>query len=92
MDKGDMNFILVDLRSQEEYEKEHIIGAISIPAYKDRDTSDYGAVDRIVGEFSKLPKDKDVIVYCYSIPCMTERKIGKMLAERGIYVKLLGVG
>ncbi|MBI2656567.1 rhodanese-like domain-containing protein [Candidatus Woesearchaeota archaeon] len=92
MDTGDKNFILVDLRSGQEYEKEHIIGAISIPAYKDPDTSAYGDVERIVGEFSKLPKDKDIIVYCYSIPCMTGRKIGKMLAEHGIYVKHLGIG
>lgn len=92
MDKGDTSFILVDLRSQEEYEEEHIIGAINIPAYKDKDHSDYGAVERIVGEFSKLPKDKDIIVYCYSIPCMTGRKVGKMLAEHDIFVKHLGIG
>ena len=31
MDNGVDNYILVDVRSQEEYEKEHIIGAINIP-------------------------------------------------------------
>ena len=92
LDKGDNNFILVDLRSQEEYELEHIIGAINIPAYKDPDTSAYGDVERIVGEFSKLPKDKDIVVYCYSTPCMTGRKIGLLLAKNGIYVKHLGIG
>jgi len=92
MDKGINDYILVDLRSKEEYEKEHIISAINIPAYKNKDTSDYGAVDRIVGEFKKLPKDKEVIVYCYSTPCMTGRKIGKILAENKIYVKHLGIG
>lgn len=92
MDKGDGSYALVDLRSAQEYEKEHIAGAVSIPAYKDPDTSAYGDVERIVGGFEKLPKDKDIIVYCYSMPCMTGRKIGKMLAERGIYVKHLGIG
>ena len=92
MDKGDQKFILVDLRSQEEYEKEHIVGAVSIPAYKDKDTSDYGSVERIVGDFLKLPKDKNIIVYCYSMPCMTGRKIGLMLVDHGIYVKHLGIG
>src|SRR3989338_6988254 len=48
MDKGDDSFVLVDLRSQEEYEEEHIIWAVNIPAYKDRDNSDYGAIERIV--------------------------------------------
>lgn len=90
--KGDDSFVLVDLRSQQEYEKEHIIGAISIPAYSDPDTSAYGDVERIVNEFSKLPEDKDIIMYCYSMPCMTGRKIGKMLVEHGIYAKHLGIG
>ena len=92
MDKGDGSYVLVDLRSAEEYDKEHIIGAVSIPAYKDKDHSDYGAVDRIVGAFAQLPKDKDIIVYCYSTPCMTGRKVGKMLADKGIFVKHLGIG
>lgn len=90
--KGDQSFILVDLRSQEEYNREHITGAINIPAYKNPDQSAYDDVDRIVSEFAKLPKDKDIIVYCYSIACMTGRKIGKMLTEHDIYVKHLGIG
>ncbi len=92
MDKGDNSFILVDLRSPEEYENEHIVGAINIPAYRDPDTSAYSDVERIVKMFDALPKDKDIIVYCYSIPCMTGRKIGKMLAEHGILVQQLGIG
>ena len=90
--EGAQNFVLVDLRSAEEYQKEHIVGAISIPAYKDKDHSDYDAVDRIVGEFKKLPEEQTVIVYCYSMPCMTGRKIGQMLTEHGIYVQHLGIG
>tara|TARA_Y100000310_G_scaffold338138_1_gene426978 strand:- start:635 stop:1222 length:588 start_codon:yes stop_codon:yes gene_type:complete len=92
MAKGDNTFILVDLRSPMEYEAEHIRGAINIPAYKDPDTSAYGDVERIVGSFKELSKDKEIIVYCYSIPCMTGRKIGNLLAENGVYVKHLGVG
>lgn len=92
MDKGDQSYILIDLRSPQEYEKEHIIGAVSIPAYKDPDTSAYEEVERIINQFKQLPKDKDIIVYCYSMPCMTGRKIGLMLAENGIFVKHLGIG
>jgi len=92
MDKGDTGFILVDLRSQEEYEREHIVGAVSIPAYEDPDTSAYDDVERILTAFQALPKDAEVIVYCYSRPCMTGRKIGLMLAENGIYAKHLGIG
>ncbi|MAH07257.1 hypothetical protein CMI38_03350 [Candidatus Pacearchaeota archaeon] len=95
MAKGDDSFILVDLRSQEEYEEEHIVGAVNIPAYKDRDHSDYGAIERIVGSFEELREEnlgKDIIVYCYSGPCMTGRKVGKVLVDNGIYVKHLGIG
>jgi len=92
IDKGSDDYTLVDLRSQEEYEREHITGAINIPAYKDPDTSAYSDVDRIVNAFSELDKSKDVIVYCYSVACMTGRKVGKMLVDHDIYVKSLGIG
>ncbi len=90
--RGIDDFTLVDLRSAEEYEKEHVVGAVSIPAYSDKDTSAYHDVGRFVSAFSALPKGKEVIVYCYSVPCMTGRKIGKILADRGIFVKHLGIG
>ena len=95
MSEGDESFILVDLRSREEYEKEYIAGAVSIPAYKDKYTSAYGEEERIINSFKTLQDNnpgKEIIVYCYSMPCMTGRKIGKMLAEHGIYVKILGIG
>ncbi|MBI4145399.1 rhodanese-like domain-containing protein [Candidatus Woesearchaeota archaeon] len=92
IDSGAGDYILVDLRSAEEYMDEHIKGAINIPAYRDPDTPAYYDVDRIVGAFADLPDDREVIVYCYSVPCMTGRKIGKLLADRGIFVKHLGIG
>lgn len=92
MDKGDKGYILVDMRSPQEYEKEHIIGSINIPAYKDPETSAYDETDRILSEFREIPINRDIIVYCYSTPCMTGRKIGKLLAEKEIFVKHLGIG
>ncbi len=92
MAKGIDDFVLVDLRSKQEYQQEHVAGAVNIPAYSDPNTPAYQEIDRIVSEFKKLPSEKEVIVYCYSIPCMTGRKIGKMLVEKGIYVKVLGIG
>ncbi len=97
MDKGADGYVLVDLRSKEEYEKEHIIGAVNIPAYANPNKSydintDKAAKEEIIKKFSELPKDKDIVVYCYSAPCMTGRKVGKLLAENGIYIKHLGIG
>lgn len=97
MDKGENDFVLVDLRSSQEYEKEHVVGAINIPTYKDPNNSISIEVEkeekkRIIEEFKKLGKTREIIVYCYSMPCMTGRKVGKMLSENGIFVKLLGIG
>jgi len=97
MDKGEKNYTLVDLRSSEEYVKSHIVNAINIPAYLDPNTSvsleqDNQEKKRIINEFKNLSKENDIIVYCYSIPCMTGRKIGKFLAKNGIFVKHLGIG
>lgn len=97
MDRGETNYVLVDVRSPQEYEKEHIVGAINIPAYKDPNTSisldtEKEERDRIIKAFRALGDQREIIVYCYSRPCMTGRKIGKLLAENGIYVKHLGVG
>ncbi len=89
------DFILVDLRSAEEYKKEHIIGAVNIPAYKTPDKSAYDDKERITSSFEKLILEnpwKEIIVHCYSSACMTGRKIGKMLSEKGIYVKHLAIG
>lgn len=90
--EGAVDVVLVDLRSSEEYEKAHIVGAVNIPAYKDKDHSDYGATERIVSAFAALPAEKNIVVYCYSMPCMTGRKVGQMLTEHGIYVQHLGIG
>lgn len=97
MDKGETDYTLVDLRSAQEYEKEHIISAINIPTYKDPNTSislegERQEKERILAQFKEIAKEKDIIVYCYSTPCMTGRKIGKLLAENGMYVKLLNIG
>lgn len=95
LDKGGTTVLVVDLRSAVEYEKAHIIGAINIPVYSDPNTPAYEDVDRIVAQFKKAIADnptKEVITYCYSMPCMTGRKIGKMLAEHDIFVKTLIIG
>jgi len=95
LDKGGGNFILVDLRSPQEYEREHIISAVNIPAYTDPNTSAYEEKDRIIKQFRELINanpGKEIVTYCYSVPCMTARKIGKILAEDGVYVKTLTVG
>lgn len=95
MAQGDNSFILVDVRSAEEYSDEHVIGAINIPAYIDKENSEHTDKERIVLDFAKLEEDnpyKDIIIYCYSYACMTGKKIGHLLATNDIFVQELGVG
>ena len=65
MDKGIDDFILVDVRSQQEYEKEHIVSAINIPAYANPNKSydlntDKEAKENIIKAVSALPNDKKI--------------------------------
>lgn len=46
------NVLLIDLREKEEYEKEHIDGAISIP------------YDKMLEKVEKIDKQKKLVLYC----------------------------
>ncbi len=95
LDAGKEDFVLVDLRSSEEYVDEHIVGAINIPVHKDRNSPFSLEADQILGQFQDLILEypgKDIIVYCYNMPCMSGRAVGLFLAEHDIYVKQLGIG
>lgn len=85
IDKKDKNYVLVDLRSKIEYDNEHIISAINIPAASMNK-------DQLLTEFNKLPKDKEIIVYCYSAYCTLGRQVGQFLANKDIYIKDMNVG
>ena len=77
-------YVIVDVRSQLDYEAGHIVGAVSvIPG------------DSMYDEIRNLQRenpDKEILTYCYTQVCMLGRKVGKALAEEGIYVRELGVG
>ena len=75
------DFILIDLREREDYLNGHIIGAINIVPD-----------ENLVENFEKLNENSEVIIYCYTHYCMRGKKVGKKLAESGIFVKELGIG
>lgn len=85
IDGKDQSYILVDLRSAAEYNTEHFVTAINIPAVSMNS-------DQIVNAFKALPKNKEIIVHCYSAYCTLGRQVGKLLAEHGIFVKELDTG
>lgn len=85
IDKKDENYLLVDLRSKAEYDAEHVITAINIPAVN-------MSKDQLWSEFNKLPKDKEIIVYCYSAYCTLGRQVGQFLANKGFFIKDMNIG
>lgn len=56
MMKKNPDIIILDVRTQEEYEKKHIPGALLVPIEKLRE-----------GDFSALPdKNKTILIYCWT--------------------------
>lgn len=85
IDTKDNNYILVDLRSAAEYNTEHFVTAINIPAVSMN-------TDQLVAAFKALPKNKEIVVHCYSSYCSLGLQVGQTLAEHGIYVHELNIG
>jgi rhodanese-related sulfurtransferase len=69
---GDVDFILVDVRSREAYERGHIPGAISLP-HREIDDID-------------LPEGL-IVVYCWGPGCNAAQHAGRKLAARGRQVQ-----
>ena len=87
MSHGKNDYVLVDIRAEEDYLREHIITAINIDTGRD--------LDVILADFQALVAenpDKEIIIYCYSAACMNGRKAGNFLAENGVFVKEMTVG
>ena len=63
--------ILIDVRPQDEYENQHIPGALSLP------------VQSIEEYLSSLPKDKKIIAYCRGPYCVFATKAVEVLNSLG---------
>ena len=84
LSEGHEQFILVDVREKEDYLRNHIITAINIVPD-----------DNLIINFKELQmnsQDKEILVYCYTHVCMRGKKVGRVLAKNGVYVKELGIG
>jgi rhodanese-related sulfurtransferase len=71
MDRND-SFILIEVLDAEEYEKEHIQGAVNIPLKE-------------VGHTVKdqYPKDKEIVVYCAHFDCKASPNAAQKLVNLG---------
>lgn len=63
--------LVVDVRSPDQYEKEHIPGAVNIP------------LSQLESKLSELPRNRPIIVYCGSSRCTASLKAARLLAEKG---------
>ncbi len=81
MANNDKDFIILDVRNKASYELGHIKEAISMP------------LEKISLRYKELPKDKDIIVYCWSHECGLGPKASASLAILGFTnVKELRIG
>ena len=69
--KNDQPFILIDARDEEDYNKMHIPGAISMPVYDLAKLCD------------KLDKNSDIITYCSSFMCDASTDAAVILIQKG---------
>lgn len=71
--KQDEEFVLIDVRAEEDFEEEHARGAINLPEDK-------------WNSFEGLTKDKANILYCYSQTCHLAARAALSFAEAGFPV------
>jgi len=77
---GRTDLVLLDMRDREDYRRGHIEGAISMP------------LEEIDKRFPDLPRDKDIVTYCYNQYCHLSTLGALKLVKHGIPAKEMNVG
>ena len=73
----DASLLLLDVRTREAFQQEHIKGAVNIPA------------DELASRLKELPPSKELITYCWSVTCSLAPRAALFLASKGYRVKEL---
>jgi len=68
---SDKNYLFIDVRSKEEYDENHVRGAILIPMTEIRDS------------LNEIPQDKILIIYCNGTSCERSSISAEILVENG---------
>ncbi len=77
---GVSSLVLLDMRDRDDYRKGHIKGAVSMP------------IEEIDKRYQDLPRDKEVVTYCYNQYCHLSARGALKLVEHGIPAKEMNVG
>lgn len=72
--------VLVDVRDEESFRKEHILGAANIPAAQ------------LVKRLADLPRDRTIVTYCWDMTCALAPRAALELAQKGFKVQFLAGG
>ena len=79
IDLGGRDFIILDVRSAEGFREGHIPGAVNIP------------FEELPQRMRELPKNKEIISYCWNVTCILCTKASYVLASKGYTAReLLG--
>jgi rhodanese-related sulfurtransferase len=77
---GDSTLVLLDVRGREDYQSGHIKGAWSMP------------LAEIDARYNELPRDREVVTYCYNQHCHLSTLGALKLVKHGIAAKEMNVG
>jgi len=77
---GDSNLVLLDMRGREDYQSGHIKGAWSMP------------LAEIDARYNELPRDREVVTYCYNQHCHLSTLGALKLVKHGIAAKEMNAG
>jgi len=80
LEKKDNRIIVIDTRDAESFAKEHIPGAVNIPT------------DELSSRLHELPKEKELVPYCWSVVCHLATRAALYLSEQGYQVHELAGG
>ena len=69
------DIVVLDVRSREGYREGHLPGAIHIP------------FEELPARLKELPKNKDIISYCWDVTCILCTKAAYVLASKGYRAK-----
>jgi len=95
LDKGELPFLLLDVRSAKEYTKGHIKGAVNVPLYKE--VSDIANLKVSEKDFMKKldeidSKKKAVVVYAHTRDSKLSHDVSLLVRKHKREVAILGVG
>ena len=80
LDTNPEKIVVLDTRTPDAYAEEHITGAINIPESE---------LDKRLKE---LPKNKEIVTYCWNITCHLATRVALKLAQKGYKVHELAGG